>query len=117
MKRIGFSVLMTVALAAALAAQAPAGACREHLQERRSWPGAGGGGGRGAGGGAVAAPAAAAPPLRLTRTVLQQQLTNRKRSPDKNAGMNALYLDEDGHAIPAVWAMRITTNTREDIYH
>ena len=116
MKRIVlFSFVMTVALAAALAAQAPAGAPQGAPAGGGGGRGAGGGGGRGAGGGAgrgAAAPAAPAPLQAYADSIAAAINKQDAAALTKMLSMNALYLDEDGHAIPAsVWATRITTGT------
>jgi len=117
MKRIVlFSFVMTVALAAALAAQAPAGGAPQGAPAGGGGGrGAGGGGGRGAGGGAgrgAAAPAAPAPLQAYADSIAAAINKQDAAALTKMLSMNALYLDEDGHAIPAsVWATRITTGT------
>jgi len=120
MKRIGLlSFVLIAALSVALAAQAPAGAPQGAPGAGgggRGGPG-GGGGGRGGpgGGGRGGPPAAAAAPAALQAIADSIAAAINKQDAaalTKMLGMNALYLDEDGHAIPAtVWAMRLTTGT------
>ena len=121
MKKFGLmSFVLIVSLAIALAAQAPAagGAPQGGGGGGR---GAGGGGGRGgAGGGAgrgAAAPAAPAPLQAFADTLAAAVNKQDAAALTKMLAMDALYLDEDGHAIPAtVWATRITTGTPAKVF-
>jgi ketosteroid isomerase-like protein len=118
MKKIGLmSFVLIAAFAIALSAQAPAGAGGQGGGAGRGG-GQGGGGGRGGGAGR-GAPAAGAPaPLQAFADTLAAAVNKQDAAAlTKMLAMDALYLDEDGHAIPAtVWAMRITTGTPAKVF-
>jgi ketosteroid isomerase-like protein len=81
----------------------------------RGGPGGGGRGGPGGGGGNRGGGAAAAAPAAL-QTIADSIVAavNKQDAAalTKMLAMDALYLDEDGHAIPATaWATRLTTGT------
>ena len=118
MKKIGLmSFVWIAAFAIALSAQAPAGAGGQGGGAGRGG-GQGGGGGRGGAAGR-GAPAAAAPaPLQAFADTLAAAVNKQDAAAlTKMLAMDALYLDEDGHAIPAtVWAMRITTGTPAKVF-
>jgi len=120
MKKFGLmSSVLIVSLAIALAAQAPAGGAGQGGGAGRG-AGAGGGQGGGRGGGAGrGAPAAAAPaPLQAFADTLAAAVNKQDAAAlTKMLAMDALYLDEDGHAIPAtVWVMRLTTGTPAKVF-
>ena len=111
MKKIGLmSFVLIAAFAIALSAQAPAGAGQGG--------GGGRGGGRGGGGGrGPAAPAAPAPLQAFADTLAAAVNKQDAAALTKMLAMDALYLDEDGHAIPAtVWVMRLTTGTPAKVF-
>jgi hypothetical protein len=118
MKKIGLmSFVLIAAFAITLSAQAPAGAGGQGGGAGRGG-GQGGGGGRGGGAGR-GAPAAAAPaPLQAFADTLAAAVNKQDAAAlTKMLAMDALYLDEDGHAIPAtVWVMRLTTGTPAKVF-
>jgi hypothetical protein len=118
MKKIGLmSFVLIAAFAIALSAQAPAGAGGQGGGAGRG-AGQGGGGGRGGGAGRGApAPAAPAPLQAFADTLAAAINKQDSAAMTKMLAMDALYLDEDGHAIPAtVWVMRLTTGTPAKVF-
>jgi hypothetical protein len=118
MKKIGLmSFVLIAAFAIALSAQAPAGAGGQGGGAGRGG-GQGGGGGRGGGAGRGApAPAAPAPLQAFADTLAAAINKQDSAAMTKMLAMDALYLDEDGHAIPAtVWVMRLTTGTPAKVF-
>src|SRR5436190_4480513 len=117
MKRIGMlSFILILALAVAIAAQGQGGgAPGGGGGGRGGGAGQGGGGGRGAGGGGArgAGVAPAPAPLQAIADGLVAAINKQDSAAlTKMLAMDAPYLDEDGHAIPAtVWVMRLTTGT------
>src|SRR6185295_17081794 len=111
MKKIGLMSFALIALLAiTLAAQAPAGGG----QGQGGGAGRGGGGGRGGG-----APLAVTPPALQTFADTLAAAINKQDAAalTKMLAMDAPYLDEDGHAIPAtVWVTRITTGTPAKVF-
>jgi hypothetical protein len=119
MKKIGMmSFVLIAAFAIALSAQAPAGAGGGQGGGGGRGGGQGGGGGRGGGAGRGApAPAAPAPLQAFADTLAAAVNKQDAAALTKMLAMDALYLDEDGHAIPAtVWVMRITTGTPAKVF-
>ena len=119
MKRIVMmSFVLILSLVIAIAAQGQGGGAPGAGGGRGG--GQGGGGGRGGGqGGGRGAPAAAAPaPLQAVADAVAAAINKQDAAAlTKMLAMDALYLDEDGHAIPAtVWAMRITTGTPAKVF-
>jgi hypothetical protein len=110
------SFVVIAAFAIALSAQAPAGAGGG--QGGGAGRGQGGGGGRGGGAGRGApAPAAPAPLQAFADTLAAAINKQDSAAMTKMLAMDALYLDEDGHAIPAtVWVMRLTTGTPAKVF-
>jgi len=102
MKKFGLmSITLVVTLAIVLAAQAPQGG--------------GAPGGRGRGG----PPAPPTPPVLQAYADNLAAAINKQDAPTltKMLGTDAIYLDEDGHAIPAtVWAGRITQGTPPKVF-
>jgi hypothetical protein len=119
MKKIGMmSFVLIAAFAIALSAQAPAGAGGGQGGGGGRGGGQGGGGGRGGGAGR-GAPAPAPPPaLQAFADTLAAAVNKQDAAAlTKMLAMDALYLDEDGHAIPAtVWVTRITTGTPAKVF-
>jgi ketosteroid isomerase-like protein len=130
MKKFGLlSSVLIAALTIALAAQAPPAGGQGGAGGRGPGGGAGapgggapgGGGGRGGapGGGGRGAAAPAAPAALQTFADNLAAAINKQDAAalTKMLAMDALYLDEDGHAIPApVWVMRLTTGTPPKVF-
>jgi hypothetical protein len=119
MKKIGLMSLgLFVILGITIAAQAPpaGGAPAGRGQGGPAGaPGGAQGGGRGARG--AAAPAAPAPLQAFADSLAAAVNKQDAAALTKMLAMDALYLDEDGHAIPAtVWATRITTGTPAKVF-
>jgi hypothetical protein len=119
MKKIGLmSFVLIAAFAIALSAQAPAGAGGGQGGGAGRGGGQGGGGGRGGGAGRGAGAPAAPAPLQAFADTLAAAINKQDSAAmTKMLAMDALYLDEDGHAIPAtVWLMRLTTGTPAKVF-
>jgi hypothetical protein len=119
MKKIGLmSFVLIAAFAIALSAQAPAGAGGGQGGGAGRGGGQGGGGGRGGGAGRGAGAPAAPAPLQAFADTLAAAINKQDSAAmTKMLAMDALYLDEDGHAIPAtVWVMRLTTGTPAKVF-
>jgi hypothetical protein len=119
MKKIGLmSFVLIAAFAIALSAQAPAGAGGGQGGGAGRGGGQGGGGGRGGGAGRGAGAPAAPAPLQAFADTLAAAVNKQDAAAlTKMLAMDALYLDEDGHAIPAtVWVMRLTTGTPAKVF-
>ena len=122
MKKFGLmSSVLIVSLAIALAAQAPAGGAGQGGGAGRgagAGGGQGGGGGRGGGAGR-GAPVAVTPAALQTFADTLVAAVNKQDAAalTKMLAMDALYLDEDGHALPAtVWVTKITTGTAPKVF-
>jgi ketosteroid isomerase-like protein len=119
MKKIGMmSFVLIAAFAIALSAQAPAGAGGGQGGGGGRGGGQGGGGGRGGGAGRGAGAPAAPAPLQAFADTLAAAVNKQDAAAlTKMLAMDALYLDEDGHAIPATaWVMKITTGTPAKVF-
>jgi len=119
MKKIGLmSFVLIAAFAIALSAQAPPAGAGGGQGGGAGRGGGQGGGGRGGGAGRGApAPAAPAPLQAFADTLAAAVNKQDAAALTKMLAMDALYLDEDGHAIPAtVWVMRLTTGTPAKVF-
>ena len=114
MKKIGLmSLVLSVILGITLAAQAPAGGRGQGAPGGAQ--GGAPGGGRGARG--PAAPAAPAPLQAFADSLAAAVNKQDAAALTKMLAADALYLDEDGHAIPAsAWPMRITAGTTPKVF-
>jgi ketosteroid isomerase-like protein len=115
MKKIGLmSFVLVVALAVAMTAQAPAGGGAPAGAPGGGRGQGGGGGGRGAGGGGRGAGTPVAPPaLQAFADGLAAAINKQDAAAlTKMTAMDAVYLDEDGHAPPiSAWIMNLTSGT------
>ncbi len=114
MKRIVLlSFVLILAFAVVIAAQGQGGGAAGAGGGRGGGQGGAGGRGGGQGGGRGAGVPAAPAPLQAVADAIAAAINKQDAAAlTKMLAMDAPYLDEDGHAIPAtVWVMRLTTGT------